>query len=212
MDHQTALNTKAVERYTLDELTSPEREEFEDHFVSCPECATALREYEIFAANARAVFQEDLARESQPAAVPIKRNWWGKWFGIPVLVPACAAFALAFVLLRNPGAAGGTSEWTLAADERNTVSVHAISNSTEWLAPSIDLLPGATANRWAKFHWEVQDPNGRIVAQADEHDGKDQLTLRLPASKFEPGKKYKLIVQGDPASRPITGSFIITRT
>src|SRR5882724_2466197 len=105
MDHQTALSTQAVERYTLGELTSPEREEFEEHYFGCVECADALRAHEIFAANARAVFEEDEARVNQGAVVPGKRAWWAKWFGMPVLGPALV-LAMAVLMMWNPGKGG----------------------------------------------------------------------------------------------------------
>src|SRR5271155_2887203 len=65
MDHQTAVEQKAAERYFLDELTGEDREAFEEHFFTCPECAGDVETLTAFAANARAVFRE----ESRPAAL-----------------------------------------------------------------------------------------------------------------------------------------------
>jgi len=214
MDHQTALSTQAIERYTLGELTSPEREEFEEHYFGCVECADALRAYEIFAANARAVFEEDDARARQGSAAPGKTSWWRKWYGMPVLGPALV-FAMALVMMWNP-AGGEISAWTLE-QVRDESPHHTISAKTAWLEPSIELVKGRNPNRWANYHWEIHevpavpDAGDKVVAQADAHDGGDQLTLKLKASQFESGKKYKLIVVGDPASGPITSSFIIDR-
>ncbi len=38
MDHQEALSMQAVERYTLGELISPQREDFEEHFAIAQTC------------------------------------------------------------------------------------------------------------------------------------------------------------------------------
>ena len=45
-------------RYVLDELTGQEREEFEEHYFNCAECAADVRAAFAFAANARAVLRE----------------------------------------------------------------------------------------------------------------------------------------------------------
>src|SRR6266568_8683944 len=63
MDHETAVQTGATERYFLGELTGQDRDGFEEHYFMCPECAEDIRALTVFAANARAVFR-------QPAAGP----------------------------------------------------------------------------------------------------------------------------------------------
>jgi hypothetical protein len=219
MDHQMALTTQAVERYTLDELTSPEREEFEEHFFTCPECTDALRECEAFIANTRAVFKEDEALAKRPAPViepagvqPGWRKNLGGWFGIRILAPTFAMLVLAFVLFRSPDPAGPTFAWTLAADVRDEVAHQTIAQNTVWLAPSIDLVAGSNqTSRWASYHWEVRDARGGLVQQGDGRNGAGQLPLRILAAKFESGKEYRITVQGDPSTSPVSGSFVIDR-
>ncbi len=43
MQHADAIRSMASEKYLLDELTPELREEFEEHFFSCPECALDMR-------------------------------------------------------------------------------------------------------------------------------------------------------------------------
>src|SRR6185369_6283770 len=43
MDHRHAVETLAMERYLLDEMTGQERDAFEEHFFSCAECAEDAR-------------------------------------------------------------------------------------------------------------------------------------------------------------------------
>lgn len=220
MDHQIALNTQAVERYSLGELTSPEREEFEEHFFTCSDCAAALREHEVFAANARAVFKEDQLAAAAPhpdsTPQPASKSWAERiksWFGMRTLIPAFAALALAFVLFRPPDPAGPTYTWTLAADVRDEVSHQTVAASTVWLSPTIDLVTGSHPDRWAVYHWEIRrtDGGGKLVAQGDGRQGVGHLTLKVPASKFDSGKEYRLTVQGEPATLPIGASFVIDR-
>jgi len=222
MDHQLALSTQAVERYTLGELTSPQREEFEEHFFDCPECAAALREFESFAINTRAVFTEEEAEAKAPAPVPVayvQPGWgqrFGNWLGVRTLVPASAIALgiLAFVSLRAPQTvSGATFSWTMAPDVRDEVERETITPNTDWLAPTIDLLPGANhPNRWAVYHWEVRTAaDDRVVASGDGHDGGEKLALKIDASKFDSGKAYRLVVQGEPGTSPESASFVIDR-
>jgi len=110
-DHQQAVRTHAVERYLLDELPSPLREEFEDHFFTCPQCAEALRTGTILRDNVRALLR---VRPQSSAAAPmaasseapaselqhvVRRSrlpedfplGWRTWFRAATLVPWAAA-------------------------------------------------------------------------------------------------------------------------
>ena len=221
MDHSTALESQAAERYTLGELTSPEREEFEEHYFSCSDCAAALQEYEVFVANARAVFTEDAqAKQPQQERAVAPENWWKgirTWFGAPVWVPALAALVFAFVLFRNPTGQSSPdpnserAEWALVADSRSgSVEPHAVPPSAVWLAPSIK-LEAMDPRRWASYHWELSDPGGSVLAQADGRE--NPLHLNIPASKLDSGKIYVLKVWGDRAidPQPLISRFAIDR-
>ena len=56
-DHQRAVSLHAVESFLLDELPSPLREEFEEHYFDCPECSEALRAGLILQQNGRALLR-----------------------------------------------------------------------------------------------------------------------------------------------------------
>src|SRR5919198_3603093 len=89
MDHKEAERTHAADRYLLGELSAGEREQFEEHFFSCPECAEEVRAGAVLRANARAVFQ----REERPLR---ERLGWRQWLSSR---PAVAiSWALASVL------------------------------------------------------------------------------------------------------------------
>ena len=100
MDHVTALNERSAERYVLGELSSVETEQFERHFFECEECALAVEDGQMLAANARAMLSEAepgaLSEESQG---PPKQSFgdalraW--WYRPLALFPAAAAVLLA---------------------------------------------------------------------------------------------------------------------
>jgi hypothetical protein len=95
MDHTAVVRQKMTERYLLDELDSEIRDEFEEHYFDCPECALDVSAGAQFVAQSKAV----LAESAQP--VPIRsieqpgpgHHGWFAW-----LRPAFAAPALALLL------------------------------------------------------------------------------------------------------------------
>jgi hypothetical protein len=68
MDHETAIRMNATERYFLGEMSGDDRDGFEEHFFSCPECSEELRALTIFAANAKAVFRDEATAAPPPHA------------------------------------------------------------------------------------------------------------------------------------------------
>ena len=53
MDHEYAIEHHSIEQYLLGEMNGHDREAFEEHYFSCPECAEAVRTGVYFADNAR---------------------------------------------------------------------------------------------------------------------------------------------------------------
>ena len=67
MNHQQATKLMAVESYLLHELTPEVRDQFEEHFFDCQECAADLRATAGFMDATRKEFQ--LHPVPKPAAV-----------------------------------------------------------------------------------------------------------------------------------------------
>src|SRR6185312_11725212 len=98
MDHAEANKIQAVERYLLGDLQSSEREEFEEHFFSCPECAEEVMTGATFVDNTRAVLREDAqqAKKTFPAlADAVRANWFRSRFITTMAVAGFAVLAVA---------------------------------------------------------------------------------------------------------------------
>src|SRR6266436_1169836 len=96
MDHDMVVRQKMTERYLLDELDPDARDEFEEHFFDCPDCALDVRAGALFVEQSKAV----LAEKSEPvsAGLPVTapipaRPGWFVW-----LRPAFAAPAMVLLL------------------------------------------------------------------------------------------------------------------
>lgn len=99
MDHDTATESKAPERYALGELAGAERDAFEEHFAGCEPCMSEVLTISAFAANARAVFRERAAAPVRSEAPPRGWSWRFRW---QIAIPAFAAAALAaFAIYQN---------------------------------------------------------------------------------------------------------------
>jgi len=57
MDHNEAIQLQAAEKYVLGELSPPLRDEFEEHFFDCQECALDVKAAAGFVDNARHVWR-----------------------------------------------------------------------------------------------------------------------------------------------------------
>jgi len=95
MDHTAVVRQKMTERYLLDELDGEVREEFEEHYFDCPECARDVSAEAQFVAHTKAILAERPELVSTPAGVRQMRHSraWFAW-----LRPAFAAPALALLL------------------------------------------------------------------------------------------------------------------
>lgn len=90
MDHDHVAAQRLAERYLLDELDPEVREEFEEHFFECSDCALDVRAGSEFVASARIVLGEDPGAEVREPVRNEKRtrSRWFTWFRPAYAVPA----------------------------------------------------------------------------------------------------------------------------
>ncbi len=99
MEHTQAIQWKAAERYVLGELPSDLREQYEEHFFSCVECAEEVNLAAAFVENSRA------AMGSEPVQPPVRlpvaaaprspaSGWLGAFLRPSFAVPVFAALLM----------------------------------------------------------------------------------------------------------------------
>lgn len=152
MDHAEATNTKAVERYTLGDLSVSEVEEFERHFFDCPQCSEELRILSVLQENARAVFIE---QDSTPSIVPTanqpvparsatterKAGWrftWATAFVPAMIVLVAGVFAGYEVGEREAGAPQSLNAYPLYAASRGAETVVAPPSGAQFFTLYMD--------------------------------------------------------------------------
>lgn len=92
MDHAEVVRLKAVERYVLGELSPEQRDEFEEHYFDCPECAADIRSLDEFRSVSRRVLQEDAVKKVAVRGHGFEGRWFG-WLRPIAAVPVIATLA-----------------------------------------------------------------------------------------------------------------------
>ena len=183
MDHTEAVRIQAVEKYILGELSPRLRNDFEEHYFDCVDCAVSLRAGVAFAAASRQYFAE-VAVPEKTVAAPSPSKWFGWWKPF-VLVPTFAA--LLFVV-----------------GYQNLVSIPNIKRgvtSTVAEAPPMFSLVDSTVHGSAGTHVEVasgqpfdlvldvtaspRDPNSVFLLTAKDPAGNTVATLAVSAQRAE---------------------------
>jgi predicted anti-sigma-YlaC factor YlaD len=202
MDHNRAVESQAVERYLLGEMTPEERDVFEEHFFACEDCANEVRAGARFRANSRQILPEFPGHKAEARE---KRFW--NWWRPPALAWATAALAVVVVYqaaiqmpsLRRQLGAQAVPALALHANTRGE-SLPRVSASTGLFLVYFD-LPGPAA---ASYQCVLTDASGKVVDNfpAASHPN-EPLNVLLDRSRLAPGR-YTLTLK---KSMPETGTL-----
>lgn len=206
MDHEMAVRLQASEKYLLGELSPAERDEFEEHLADCSRCMDEFWTADVFAANARAVFEDRAAGRKLR-----KANSWLDLFHLRPL-PALAfsgALNLALLgfvgygalrvlprlqMLESPGLAYSFGVRGLS---RGSVPAITVPAGAGYANPRFDLL-----HAYRQYSYTIESAteagfkrSGSLAAVP----GSDTLDIIVPLAGFKPGE-YRLIVTGSDGS------------
>lgn len=238
MDHSDAVRLQAAEKYVLGELQGAARDEYEEHYFGCVECAADVKATAAFVAMSRAVFARDVAavptREQSRQTAPAP-SWFERFRWALVGVPALASLALiAFVAyqstvtipkLKSEATLTAASTYNqpldlgAAALRRGGESANATPyeiDPRQGFAIHFDFTPPAPHQ--SAYVVQLKDPSGRLLFQVPmSDDSVDQSTsIAVPGGLVKgPGKYEVAFLAADPASGlPLAGapaaSFSIT--
>ena len=208
MNHDEAIRLKAAQKYLLGELSVELRDQYEDHYFGCAECAQDVRTGAVFIDNARDVFRVDSIASAGAMHQPARSGGW--W--TTLLRPAFAVPALALLLL----VAGYQSVVTIPhlktalsqSDTAQTLpSYSLIAENSRGGAPLaitvpagkpfsffVDIPPsGGFTSYVCEFQTESGTPELSLNISADE--AKRTVQLLIPAGRLASGK-HVLVVRG----------------
>ncbi len=98
MDHHEALRCEAVEKYLLDELAPQERDDFEEHFFDCPECAADLKTTAAFLDEAKGEFRRAPTPKFAP---PVRKPFRLGFVWRPAILAPAFALLLSVIVYQN---------------------------------------------------------------------------------------------------------------
>jgi hypothetical protein len=208
MEHAEAIRTKAAEQYLLGELAGGLREQYEDHFFSCQECAEEVEAGVVFLRAA----QEVLGTEKSPKIAPLRaesgiRGSWYAMFLRPALAVTATAILLVIVSYQNVfliprmkteveqtnTAHTLTSFSLITVNSRGGAPLAIVVSPTKPFGLYLDIPPG----NFMSYICEIESESGapRISLGVSQQEAKETVQLLVPASRLQPGK-YFLAVRG----------------
>jgi len=203
MEHSEAVRLRAAEKYLLGELSSAQREEYEEHYFDCPACAEELKATVAFMESAKQV-----AREHAPRAVADKTpagwfNWMRPAFAVPVFA---TLLLLALVGYQNlvtipslkqlstqiASAKIVNSVSLMEAGARGETAVNIKVRQDEDFALEVDFPPVASATSYVG---KIQDDAGhtRFALPVTLEQSKSTVHVNVPGGSLQPGK-YNFVI------------------
>ena len=211
MDHDMVVRQKMTERYLLDELDPTARDEFEEHFFDCKECALDVHAGALFVEQSKVVLAEK--PESVAAGLPATASVpaiprWLAWFRPAVVVPV-------MVLLLTVVAYQNLVMYPQLQQAFNNPQVlpWASVNVGTWGSggPVITTRPGQgfllfvripPESGYSHYMAQLYNPAGKLEwsltipgASGKETSAQDQWPVQVPGANREAGS-YTLTVRG----------------
>jgi anti-sigma factor RsiW len=195
MSHDQAVATMAAERYLLDELPEAERDAFEEHYFSCPECADDVRAGEAMRREMQDAFRVTRERTPLPFRPPARRS-----FKITGVLPWAVAAMLVLTVgyqsvvvipsLRSLSEAQVLSPVVLRPAARGETPVVPLDAGARFVSLSFEanVDPGVE-----RIHYLIRaSDSGAIVAdgQTAAPVSGSSVLLIVPARRLERGTQY----------------------
>jgi hypothetical protein len=207
MDHETAVQLQAAERYVLDEFSPKERVDFEEHFFGCPGCADEVRSATILAANTKVVLKEAVFEEQNERKGAAERA--GRRNRLRLFWPLTASAALNLALLGAfaverwypADLPGGRIEpqfyrsFGVPAASRSAIISFSLPAGSRFFGARFDLMPG---QHFESFEYQILDSAGtpRSGRSLPSPGGESsEMELAVPVASLGPGE-YVLVLRG----------------
>lgn len=206
MDHSEALRLHAAEKYVLGELSPELREQYEEHYFDCEECASDLKVAVAFTDAARELLGKASLRGPEPYRMP----GWFAWLRPIFAVPAFAALLLvvtyqSFVTIPRLQRQAATQ----AVQPGDFVSLIGANSRAEGAKvfqlhrdrPAILELDIPPSDEFAGYICQVQNATGTTIytARVSAADAKRTVHVIIPAGSRKAGE-YALVIFGQPSS------------
>jgi hypothetical protein len=207
MDHNEAVRLQAAEKYVLGEFPPNLRNEYEEHFFECAECAVDVKAVVAFVDVSREVLRAEAENLVEKKAAPAQAGWLS-WFRPVIAAPAFAALLLiigyqSFVMIpkAKEAAASGTSQILFSSHSLRGVNTAGEEGRTLSIRPdesfllNFDFVP---TRSFDSYIGQLEDAEGGVLMRSKIAGGNanQEAHLTVPAGMLHPGK-YVLAFYGD---------------
>ncbi len=206
MEHVDAIRMKAAEQYLLGELTGDQREQYEEHFFACHECAEDVKAGAAFVVGAREALGPENFFRVPPA--PHRTDVLG-WFAM-VLRPAFAVPAMAILLaivsyqnaiviprmkkdVSQTNAPRTLASFSLIGENsRGGAPLTVTVPSNQPFGLYLDIPPG----NFSSYVCEIKTESGtrEISLRVSPQQAKETVQLLIPAGRLEPDKHILTVI------------------
>ncbi|PYU52232.1 MAG: hypothetical protein DMG48_07465 [Acidobacteria bacterium] len=211
MDHNGAIRLQAAVKYVLGELSQAQRDEYEEHYFDCAECAVDIKALATFADTAREVLRQEKAN-NLALAPGTARPAWLRWLQPVVAVPAFAALLLIItyqntvtIPRERQDASSGAAQLFVSSRAPKMAVTRGDDDIAKYSVRQGQSLPlkfDFTPKRsFDAYVCQLQDESGRAALQVRVPGSftNKELNLVVPASSVKHGR-YTLVFTGDPGS------------
>jgi hypothetical protein len=206
MDHRQATEVTAVEKYLLEELTPEVRDDFEEHFFDCQECATDLRATAAFMDAAKKEFKANPV--PKPGGAAKKKSFLAPFWPSALVWSALAASLLVIAYqnmvvyprfrteiaeLKAPEILPSIS--LVGGNSRGGQTPSVTAGGSQPFLLSLDI---PTQDRFSSYTCLLYSPSGTLVwrVEVSAQAARDTVSIRVPSVERLPGE-YTLAVQGN---------------
>lgn len=203
MDHTEATRTKAAEQYLLGELPVGLRDEFEEHFMACGECAQDLRAGAALIGNIKDALRYETVSTREPVAAR-RESWIAALFRPSVAVPAFAVLLAVIAYqglitiphmesaLSKAGAPTSIASFSLlGGSSRGEASVPVATKTGQPFALYVDIPPQPA---FPLYTLDVESAAGAFE-------------FSLPVSAEQAQRTVEVLV---PAGRLVAGDYVVS--
>ena len=217
MDHNEAVRLQAAEKYLLGELSRAQRDEYEEHYFDCPECAEELQTTVAFMESGKRVAREGAFQSVDNKRFVIRNMGWFAWLKPAFAIPVFAALVV-LVGYQNavtiPRLKGSLSE----SAEIVRSSVHLLGSTRggsddggpaaklqvrrrESFIVDFDFTPSRTLS---SYWWHLQDKDGHTVKNGVVPGENTNQAVRLAVlgGVDQPGTYTLVLTDSDFGNRP----------
>jgi hypothetical protein len=203
MDHTESIRLMAAEKYLLGELTPEQRDQFEEHFFDCQECALDVRAGAALVEHSKVVLAEPVAVSPARTPVAAKVGRWA-WLRPAFVVPVLAVLLVVvgyqnlvtYPQLKQLASSPQILPWaSINVSTRGTSTTQISTRPGEGFHLLVNIPPDS---HFASYTFDLSSPSGRLewsrttpAAASDE-----ARSIYVPGASQEQGI-YTLAVRGN---------------